>query len=277
QEVYPDLLRADVNHVPFWLPLLTPVPTHARAQPGRGRRFYRTLFFLLAVAPAAALGGLFAWFLVGMFPGLREWAGLPAAGVITAALFVAFTTIGAECLEFVYRALPLLFSARTRRLARWRKQLAALLARRHDLGPGGLVRLLEDDEQCSLNLQRFLAEHHVPYRLPLYDRQGRYLFASPEKVEVLAGALLRAVGRGRDNELFVLLADLLELDDLTPLLRAVKVARARHHQVVLLCPWPPGMPVPHPEGLKPPDLPDTRRHGWLRTAVAQLHVSRLPP
>src|SRR5262249_17743976 len=73
---------------------------------------------------------------------------------------------------------------------------------------------------------------------------------------------------------FVLLADLLELYDLTPLLRAVKVARARHHQVVLLCPWPPGMPVPHPEGLKPPDLPDPRRHGWLRTAVAQLDVSR---
>ena len=46
------------------------------------------------------------------------------------------------------------------------------------------------------------------------------MFAAPEKVAVLADALLRAVARGRDNELFVLLADLLELDNaLDPLLR----------------------------------------------------------
>src|SRR5439155_358262 len=83
------------------------------------------------------------------------------------------------------------------------------------------------------------------YPLPLYDARGRYLFAAPRKVEVLAGALLRAVGKGRDNELFVLLADLLELDDhLAPLLAAVKVAVARHHQIMVVCPWPPGIPLP---------------------------------
>src|SRR5207244_483877 len=116
---------------------------------------------------------------------------------------------------------------------------------REGLAPGGLALLLEDDEACSLALQRFLAEHHVPYPLPLYGPDGRYLFASPAKVEVLARALLRAVGRGRDNELFVLLADLLELtEQLGPLLRAVKVALARHHLVIVICPWPPGIPVP---------------------------------
>ena len=36
------------------------------------------------------------------------------------------------------------------------------------------------------------------------------MFASPQKVEVLANAFLRAVARGRDNELFVILADLLQ-------------------------------------------------------------------
>ena len=109
-------------------------------------------------------------------------------------------------------------------------------------GNGGLAILLEDDERFSLYLQRFLADHHVPYSLPFYDDSGRYLFAAPEKVEVLARGLLRAVGRGRDNELFVILADLLELsDDLEPLLRAVKVALARHHQVMVICPWPAGV------------------------------------
>jgi hypothetical protein len=61
---------------------------------------------------------------------------------------------------------------------------------------------------------------------------------------VLGRALVGAVGKGHDNELFVLLADLLELDDqLAPLLRAVRVALARHHQVVVICPWPPGVPL----------------------------------
>jgi hypothetical protein len=71
-------------------------------------------------------------------------------------------------------------------------------------------------------------------------------------VDVLARALLSAVGKGHDNELFVLMADLLELDDrLGPLLRAVKVALARHHQVVLICPWPPGVPLPGEEPRSP--------------------------
>ena len=135
-----------------------------------------------------------------------------------------------------------------RRLQRWRKRLSALLSVRYGLAPGGLAALLEDDDAFSLLLQRFLAEHHVPYRLPLYGPDGRYLFAAPEKVPVLAGALKRAIGRGRDNELFVLLADLLELDEaLAGLLSTVHVALSRHHQVLIICPWPPGLPLPAPD------------------------------
>ena len=71
---------------------------------------------------------------------------------------------------------------------------------------------------------------------------------------MLASALLRAVGRGRDNELFVLLADLLELDDaLDPLLKAIGVAVSRHHQVVLVTPWPSGMRLPAAEGSEDDD------------------------
>src|SRR5262249_11697249 len=166
-----------------------------------------------------------------------------------AALTVAVLTVGFARFEFVYRALPQIFSSRRRRHARWRKRLAALLSARYGLAPGGLAALMEQDGPFSLAVQRFLAEHQVPYELPLYDARGRYLFAAPAKVGVLAEALLRAVGKGHDNELFVLLADLLELDDrLAPLLSAVKVAAARHHQVMVLCPWPPGVPVPRRGG-----------------------------
>ena len=131
------------------------------------------------------------------------------------------------------------------RYYQWRKQLAALLAMQHDLGPGGLALLLEDDERFVLEVQQFLHEHHVPFEQPLLGPRGEYLFAAPAKVDVLAGALRRAVGRGRDNELFVLMADLLEITDrLDPLLAVVKMAAARHHHLMVLCPWPPGVPPP---------------------------------
>ena len=137
------------------------------------------------------------------------------------------------------------FSWRQHRHYRWRKHLAAILSVQHGLGPGGLATLLEDDDLCSRHLQRFLNEHQVSVPLPLYDSQGRYLFAAPRKIEVLANAFLRAVACGRDNELFVILADLLGLDDhLGKLLAAVKAALARHHQVMVVCPWPADIPMP---------------------------------
>jgi uncharacterized protein (DUF58 family) len=168
------------------------------------------------------------------------------------------------------------FSPRERRWYRWRKQLAALLSVRYGLAPGGLALLLEDDERCVHYLQRFLAEHQVPYTLPLYNEDGRYLFAAPGKVEVLARALLHAVARGHDNELFVLLADLLEIGEhLGPLLRAVKVAVARHHQVVVVCPWPPGLPLPSGDGpTEDVPLPRGRDRPRTKELLARVTVRR---
>jgi uncharacterized protein (DUF58 family) len=137
------------------------------------------------------------------------------------------------------------FSPAEHRAQRRRKQMAALLSARYSLGPGGLAALLEDDAALGRHLQRFLAEHQVPAPVAWYDDEGRYLFASPAKIDVLARAFLRAVGKGHDNELFVILADLLEMGDhLGQLQAAVKSASARHHQVLILCPWPDSVPEP---------------------------------
>jgi hypothetical protein len=140
------------------------------------------------------------------------------------------------------RALPQIFSVRRRNLLRRRKQMAALLSAEHGLAPGGAATLMEDDKLLSQHLQQFLGEHRVPFALPLYDDLGRYQFSAPAKVEVLAKALLHSVAVGRDNELFILAVDLLELEDrLEPLLRAVGVALARQHQVMLVLPLPAGI------------------------------------
>ncbi len=220
EEVYPDSLRRDVNRVPFWLPWLA-----RRIQ--QDRRWWwpsRLPLYLLALVVPPLLVTLGQYALTGEVTSGSFAISLPIVLVLAALIF---------------------FWPREARLARWRKRLAAILAVRYDLGPGGLGFLLENDAEMARMLQRFLGDHHVPYPLSLYDAQGRYRFASPQKVNILTNALLRAVGKGHDNELFVLLADLLEVgEELDPLVRAVRVALSRHHQVVIVCPWPRGFPLP---------------------------------
>lgn len=155
------------------------------------------------------------------------------------------------------------------RLYRWRKELSAILSVRYDLGAGGLALLLEDDERCVHYLQRFLAEHQVAFPFPLYDEEGRYNFAAPEKAKVLAAAILKAVTHGKDNELFVLCIDLLEsADHIAELTRAACVAKARHHQVIVICPWPAGVDAPTK---KPTVVPFEIEGALQRLATEQLH------
>ncbi len=163
------------------------------------------------------------------------------------------------------------FSPAYHREYRCRKELAAILAVRYELGPGGLALLLEDDERCVEYLQRFLAEHQVAYPYPLYDDEGRYVFAAPAKAQVLAGAILKAVTQAKDNELFVLCIDLLEMtEQIGDLERAVCVARARHHQVIAICPWPAGVRVPG-AGAKEHAGSFDVRVALAQLATAQLH------
>lgn len=250
EEVYPYLLTPAVNGVPAWLPWIVPVPTHVQEHRPAFSKLVRGLYLVLTLLPLlliAITAAPLAWDLYDSLP-LTEPFRTGVTLLLVTGPFAGYLLLA----RFLYRALPLLLSRRRRRQTVLRKRLAALLSVRYGLAPGGLGLLLEDDQQFSLLLQRFLADHHVPYPLPLYDYRGRYLFAAPHKVEVLAKALLRAIGRGRDNELFVLMADLLELTDaLDPLLRAIKVARARHHQVLVICPWPPGVPMPNPSSNSP--------------------------
>jgi uncharacterized protein (DUF58 family) len=203
REVYPELMRPEVNAMPWWLPWWSPQPAWTLPQPPLWARS-------LWARP-------WVWL-------RRRWRYVKLA---------------------LRQSLAARLSRSDRRRYRWRKRLAALLSVRYGLGPGGLAALLEDDHLCSRTLQRFLAEHQVAAPLPLYDARGQYVFTAPAKVDVLANMFLRAVGKGHDNELFVILADLLEVPgQLGKLLAAVQVARARHHEVMIVCPWPPGLPLP---------------------------------
>lgn len=120
-----------------------------------------------------------------------------------------------------------------------RKRLAAVLTHALELPAGSEALIAEDDDYLGESMQELLARHEIPYTLPLWDSEDRSVFFAPEKIEIAAAALLRAVRRGRDNELFVMLADLWGMrDHLEPLRRSIRVAVGRHHRIVVITPWP---------------------------------------
>jgi uncharacterized protein (DUF58 family) len=163
-----------------------------------------------------------------------------------------------------FRIFPLRAKRRTQRHRR--AQMVSVLAEYFRLRLTDPVRLLHDDRWMAELLQRFLGEHQVGYEVPLYDAAGNYRFAASDKVQVLARALNRSVRKGHDNELYCIMADLLELEEqLEPVFAAIRVALARHHKVMVLCAWP--------SGLEPPSL--SSRVKLLRPALALGDPSRV--
>jgi hypothetical protein len=284
QEVYPELLRDEVNSMPGWINWIVGFPRYTRHRRGPIdvlHRSKRSIFWWgTTILP---LGILVANIVLAMTGAAPEWSRSLLGGLLF---------FGVPCLvigAWLLLLFSIVFSHNYRKRGRWRKRLAALFCARALLAAGensatpvpvtGTIdTLLENDDLFSLHLQQFLAEHQVPCAVPLHDEKGRYLFALPEKVTVLARALVQAVNRGRDNELFVLLADLLELDEhLEPLLQAVRVALGRHHQVLLICPWPQDVPLPHEKNPRREPRTDTLpglmlslTHSWLHVAFGRI-------
>ncbi|MFO0911301.1 MAG: DUF58 domain-containing protein [Isosphaeraceae bacterium] len=146
------------------------------------------------------------------------------------------------------------FGERRTELTR-RKQLGALFSLQDGTGPDGIERYVFDDEAYASRVASFLQLHLLRCPVPLYDDHGQYRFRCAGKAPVLADALIRAVSRARDNELFVVLADLSELgSELAPVVKACRVARARHHHILVIVPWPADVPSPDaPEATREPD------------------------
>lgn len=239
-ELYPDLMDRRINQLPmgmFWEPLLD---------------YRKAWIAFILLAPLAMLFGwiatLFLSYMFDFGEGI-EWCSSSAVWVAETFGTLLWPIILAPALAAIAWLFWLIHGVSgqfppwyTQRMRR--KRLAALLAALDNAPVGTQGRYLDEDAPFTERLQQFLAEHHRRYPVALFDDQGRYLFRSEPKLEVLARAVLHSVARGRDNELFVILADLFELEDaLAPLIKAVRVASARHHQVVVICPWMPNVPI----------------------------------
>jgi uncharacterized protein (DUF58 family) len=185
------------------------------------------------------------------------WAARIAFALVVWFCVLCLPTVLAALFWFVY-GFRGWFGLRAAELRR-RKQLSALFCLQDGTGPDGIERYVHDDEVYSARVSEFLQYHQLRCPVPLYDEQGRYRFKCARKAEVLAWELIRAVGRARDNELYVILADLSELGyDLDPLVRACRVARARKHHVMIIVPWPADVPSPD-AGAEPAPDPDEQR------------------
>jgi len=260
-EFYPELMHRKANTLPprmFWSP------------PSDYRRGWWVLMFALPflVAFGAVIALWVGWairsrdlislaaecisFFLNIADVFRVWRfGLPWPLEIPLRLLVvtAPTTLLAIILWLSHGLSGYFEPWRSQRLRR--KQLGLLFATLDGEPVGAESHYLHDDQMFARRAQRFLAEHHARYPVRLYDARGRYLFHGRPKLDVLVKALNYGVARGRDNELFVLLVDLIDLaDDLDHLIRAVRVAVARHHQVMIILPWQDDVPDPPRE---PPD------------------------
>ncbi len=120
-----------------------------------------------------------------------------------------------------------------------RMQLAGVMAVLYDLPADGTVRLAYDEPVMARYVYRFLTDHGAPWTDAVYNGRGRNVVVSHGRLATLADTLTRAVAMARDNEVFVLIADLIDHSDMpNRLIDAVRVARARNHRVVVICPWP---------------------------------------
>ena len=130
---------------------------------------------------------------------------------------------------------------KTRRLRHERTLLANALAELYDLSAMAVIHLVHDDRRMGRMCCRFLQDAGLAWVvLPPAATAARN--NSPDRrLTTIARELTAAVARARDNEVFVVLADLIGCADrLHDVLPAVKVALGRHHRVVFISPSPTG-------------------------------------
>ncbi|QDV27715.1 DUF58 domain-containing protein [Aureliella helgolandensis] len=155
---------------------------------------------------------------------------------------------------------------------RHRQQIAALLGVVQQLSSTQTAQLAFDDHSMAVAIQRLLRESG-------WDDNGSTLPESsprtPDRIPMFAREVLKSVSLARDNEVFVLMLDLLDADsDLDPLLAAVRVAVARHHRVVCICPTPTTHAFQSTDGDSSSQLTPLERELQVLSHAAELRVLR---
>ena len=121
------------------------------------------------------------------------------------------------------------------RLRRQRVQLAAVMANRYGLSEMDHLELLLNDHAIAACLQRFLFEHGQAWMIPMIPRADVAKYLTQHALDTMVKSIQQAVLRAKDNEVFVLFIDLLSHPrNLTDLMHALKLAKGRHHRVLVV-------------------------------------------
>lgn len=234
QELYPDLLDSSVNQRTwgmYWIPLLD-------------ARWGWLIFLPLLFSPIMATQARWFNMCVEAVNSLR-----PRTGVLPMDLLLFFGMLSVILLApttlalgfwFIY-GIRGFFHPRRAQIQE-RKLLGALFATLDHDSPAAIERYQKDDQFFVERVQLFLREHRIAGVGP-----GSSLTpaAGGKPLHTLAQAILHTVHAARDNELLVILANLTEYSEgLDELVNAVRLARSRHHHIVVVVPWPEGIPAP---------------------------------
>ncbi|MBS0202842.1 MAG: DUF58 domain-containing protein [Planctomycetes bacterium] len=126
----------------------------------------------------------------------------------------------------------------SRRRFRQRCLLAGVMTEVFQLSNTDNIGLIHDDGLMARYAQRFLMRCGLSWMEPVVVPRGSSAWIGL-RMETLADALVRGVTHARDNEVFVVFAELHEcVPGLSTLLPAVKMALGRHHRVAFVCPSP---------------------------------------
>ncbi len=138
-----------------------------------------------------------------------------------------------ELLARRYHPIPFSFFASTRELYR----LCGVLAEVFKLSPYEHVELIHDREKLGFYLQELLHQAGLPWMAPMILTPPDPAVSGAQRMQLLGDSMAKAIAHARDNEVFVVLADLLSCGpNLSQLLRVVKLALAKHHRVAFVCP-----------------------------------------
>ncbi|MDG1893931.1 MAG: DUF58 domain-containing protein [Fuerstiella sp.] len=126
-----------------------------------------------------------------------------------------------------------------RRLVYRRTLLANVLADLYGLSVSQIMELVHDDRMMSQYAQRMLSEAGVSWMPPLVKTRSQGFHDGMATMEMFSKAIAESVATARDNEVYVIMANLLECaTNISHVQPAVKIALARHHRVVFVFPTP---------------------------------------
>ena len=126
-----------------------------------------------------------------------------------------------------------------RRLFYRRTLLASVLADLYDLSVRQIVELVHDDRLMAEFAQRLLSDAGVSWMPPLVETRSQGFHDGMATMEMLSKAIADSVATARDNEVYVVMANLLECAaNISHVLPAIKLALARHHRVIFVFPTP---------------------------------------